>query len=99
MTEARFLIILSSCHLVIFMMDGCLTNKRCLIVGGTSGLGLSAAAHFLEEGAKVVIAGRSPKKGAQAIASLQEKGSVTFLGCHAADAVQVERLYAEAVAF
>jgi NAD(P)-dependent dehydrogenase (short-subunit alcohol dehydrogenase family) len=79
-------------------MDCRLINKRCLIVGGTSGLGLSAAAHFLEEGAKVVIAGRSPQKGAQAISSLQEKGSVSFIACHAADSAQVEQLYAKTVA-
>jgi NAD(P)-dependent dehydrogenase (short-subunit alcohol dehydrogenase family) len=80
-------------------MGGCLANKRCLIVGGTSGLGLSAAARFLEEGAKLVVAGRSLEKGAEAIALLGEKGPVSFLRCHAADAAQVARLYAEAVAF
>ncbi|HLJ91688.1 MAG TPA: SDR family oxidoreductase [Gemmataceae bacterium] len=80
-------------------MAGCLAEKRCLIVGGTSGLGLSAAAHFLEEEAKVVIAGRSPQKGAQAIAVLQGKGSVTFLACDAAEAAQVEHLFVKAVAF
>jgi NAD(P)-dependent dehydrogenase (short-subunit alcohol dehydrogenase family) len=80
-------------------MTGCLTKKRCLIVGGTSGLGLAAAARFLQEGARVVIAGRSPAKGAEAISSLGEQSSLAFVACHAADAAQVERLYAEAVAF
>jgi NAD(P)-dependent dehydrogenase (short-subunit alcohol dehydrogenase family) len=80
-------------------MHGRLIDKRCLIVGGTSGLGLAAAAHFLQEGAKVVVAGRSPEKGAKAIRALQAKGLVTFLACHAADVAQVERLYAGAVAF
>jgi NAD(P)-dependent dehydrogenase (short-subunit alcohol dehydrogenase family) len=80
-------------------MDRCLANKRCLIVGGTSGLGLAAAARFLEEGAKVVIAGRSPQKGAAALASLTGKGPVSFVAGQAAEATQVERLYAEAVTF
>src|SRR5207253_4462155 len=80
-------------------MAGCLANKRCLIVGGTSGLGLAAAGRFLEEGAKVVVAGRSPQKGADAVSSLAGKGSVLFIGCHAQDAAQVEQLYAEAVTF
>ena len=34
-----------------------LQDKRCLIVGGTSGIGLAAAQRFLAEGAKVVVAG------------------------------------------
>lgn len=38
-------------------MSNRLQNKRCLIVGGTSGIGLAAARRFLEEGARVVIAG------------------------------------------
>lgn len=80
-------------------MDGRLTNKRCLIVGGTSGLGLSAAACFLEEGAKVVIAGRSPQKGAEAISSLPAQDSILFVACDAADAAQVARLFTQAVAF
>src|SRR4051812_15257686 len=32
-------------------------NTRCLIVGGTSGIGLAAAHRFAEEGARLVIAG------------------------------------------
>ena len=80
-------------------MAGCLANKRCLIVGGTSGLGLSAAAHFLETGAKVVVAGRSPDKGAEAVALLADKGPVSFIRCQAADPMQVERLFTESVAF
>lgn len=79
------------------MMGGCLANKRCLIVGGTSGLGLAAAASFLEEGAKVVIAGRSREKGAQAVATLQGKGTVSFVPCQAADVADVERLHGEAI--
>ena len=34
-----------------------LQNKRCLIVGGTTGIGLAAARRFLEEGARLVVAG------------------------------------------
>ncbi|MDR3634678.1 MAG: SDR family oxidoreductase [Isosphaeraceae bacterium] len=35
-------------------------GRNCLIVGGTSGIGLASARRFLEEGAKVVIAGLDP---------------------------------------
>ena len=80
-------------------MSGRLAGKRCLIVGGTTGLGYAAAARFLEEGARVVIAGRSPDKGAAAVAALSRHGLVQFAVGDATQAEQVERLYAEAMAF
>lgn len=42
---------------------GRLDRRNCLIVGGTSGIGLATARRFLEEGARVVVAGRSAVKG------------------------------------
>lgn len=36
-----------------------LTNKNIVIIGGTTGLGLSAAKAFIDNGAKVVVVGRS----------------------------------------
>ena len=36
-----------------------LQNKSLVIIGGTTGLGLSAAKAFLSEGARVVVVGRS----------------------------------------
>jgi len=38
-------------------MTQLLTRKRCLIVGGTSGIGRAAAARFRDEGARVAVAG------------------------------------------
>ena len=38
-------------------MPGRMHEKRCLIVGGTSGLGLAAAKRFAQEGAKLVAVG------------------------------------------
>src|SRR6516162_3609898 len=76
-----------------------LRDKRCLIVGGTSGLGRAAAKHFLEEGARLVIASRSPDKGAEALTTLRELGPVSFAPCDAAVSEQVERLFADAVSF
>ena len=35
---------------------GCLSHKRCLVVGGTSGIGLAVAQAVLEDGASVVVA-------------------------------------------
>ena len=70
-----------------------LQNKRCLIVGGTTGLGLAAARRFLEEGARLMIAGRSVDKGATAVDTLPSLGHVHFFACDAADAVQVKLLF------
>jgi len=38
-----------------------LTNKCIVVVGGTTGIGLSAAQAFVREGAKVVVVGRNPE--------------------------------------
>jgi NAD(P)-dependent dehydrogenase (short-subunit alcohol dehydrogenase family) len=38
-------------------MAGRLDGKRCLIVGGTSGIGQAAASRFANEGARLVVAG------------------------------------------
>ncbi len=37
-----------------------LINKKIVIIGGTTGLGLSAAKSFIDNGAKVVVVGRNP---------------------------------------
>jgi NAD(P)-dependent dehydrogenase (short-subunit alcohol dehydrogenase family) len=76
-----------------------LANKRCLIVGGTTGLGLAAAVRFLQEGARVVLAGRSPDKGAAALEQLRSRGPVHFLACDASDPLQVERLVEQTTAW
>lgn len=38
-----------------------LENKTIVIIGGTTGLGLSAAKAFVVQGAKVVVVGRNPE--------------------------------------
>src|SRR6516225_831645 len=39
-----------------------LVEKKIVVIGGTSGLGLSAVKAFLKEGAKIIVAGRDEKK-------------------------------------
>ena len=76
-----------------------LANKRCLIAGGTTGIGRAAAARFLEEGAKVVIAGRAPEKGTAACQELAELGPVHFVSCDVSDSWQVDDLLRQALDF
>ena len=45
-------------------------DKVILITGGTSGIGLAAARLFLARGARVVLAGRSADRGAEAVKQL-----------------------------
>ncbi|MFO1498446.1 MAG: SDR family oxidoreductase [Verrucomicrobiota bacterium] len=47
-----------------------LQGKSIVVIGGTSGLGLSAARAFVRQGAQVIVAGRDPAKSEAAAAAL-----------------------------
>jgi NAD(P)-dependent dehydrogenase (short-subunit alcohol dehydrogenase family) len=67
-----------------------LREKRCLIVGGTSGIGLATARRFQEEGATLVVAGLdAPPIG----------DAFVFYRCDVTSESQVESLFAETIAF
>ncbi|MVM36675.1 SDR family oxidoreductase [Spirosoma sp. HMF3257] len=51
-----------------------LRQKRIVVIGGTTGLGLSAAKAFVEEGASVIVVGRDAGNGRLAEAQLSGKG-------------------------
>ena len=53
-----------------------LHNKNIVIIGGTSGIGLSAAKSFLRNGAQVVVVGRNPETCQQAQDELGSFGLV-----------------------
>lgn len=62
-----------------------LLHKRIVVIGGTTGMGLSAALAFVEEGANVVVVGRNVDNAEKARNQLGENGLVL-----AADATQEE---------
>ena len=70
-----------------------LSHKVILIVGGTSGLGESAARKFLQYGAKVAVTGRSESKIQSASKWLGDDG--VAIQSDAADPVQVDRAFCE----
>ncbi|HEX5150538.1 MAG TPA: SDR family oxidoreductase [Parafilimonas sp.] len=53
-----------------------LSNKKLVIIGGTTGLGLSAAKAFVENGAQVVTVGRNEEHAAEAKNILGENAEV-----------------------
>jgi NAD(P)-dependent dehydrogenase (short-subunit alcohol dehydrogenase family) len=80
---------------------GRLPGRTCLIVGGTSGIGLATARRFLAEGALVAVCGRSQKTVAEAWTNLGEIHGerVLALAADAADPAQVEDLFRQALTF
>ena len=75
-----------------------LKDKIALITGGTSGIGLATARLFCNEGSKVIIAGRTEKKGFEAIKLIKkEGGDAHFIRADVSRAFDVENLIGEIV--
>jgi NAD(P)-dependent dehydrogenase (short-subunit alcohol dehydrogenase family) len=71
-------------------MSNRLHNKRCLIVGGTSGIGLAAAQRFLQEGGQLVVAGLSD-------GNTTSTGNILVHDCDATSEVEVDLLFKETI--
>jgi NAD(P)-dependent dehydrogenase (short-subunit alcohol dehydrogenase family) len=69
-----------------------LRGKRVLISGGSSGIGLAAAARFLEEGSRVFLCGADPAGVEAAVAGLAPGGEVSGLACDVSAEADVTRL-------
>lgn len=54
-------------------MQELLKDKVAVVTGGTGGIGLAIASTFLDQGAKVILLGTNPEKGAKAVSALNEK--------------------------
>jgi NAD(P)-dependent dehydrogenase (short-subunit alcohol dehydrogenase family) len=78
-------------------MSGRLRDKRCLIIGGSSGIGLASARRFLEESAAVFIAGLESAQGEHVVAELRPLGPVHWAACDATSPASVQRLFEQAV--
>ena len=69
-----------------------LTDKKILVTGGGSGIGLATAQALLAEGAEVAITGRNEKKLAEAVASCGPGARIFSHAADLADASQVKKL-------
>jgi NAD(P)-dependent dehydrogenase (short-subunit alcohol dehydrogenase family) len=70
--------------------NGLLVNKRCLIVGGTSGIGWAAARLFLQEGARVAVSGLDEPQSHPA-------GPCLSIACDARDPKQVDDAFTSTI--
>ena len=61
---------------------GLLDGKNIIVIGGTNGIGLSAAQAFLREGARVVVVGRKQESADQAKEILGDGAASFFWGCY-----------------
>jgi|SRR5271170_7058163 len=75
-----------------------LAGKGILVCGGSSGIGLAAAARFLEEGSRVFIAGLDAAEVDAAVAGLRDQGEVSGMACDVSQEIEVARLAAAAEA-
>jgi NAD(P)-dependent dehydrogenase (short-subunit alcohol dehydrogenase family) len=60
-------------------VTGRMAGRACLIVGGTSGIGLASARRFLQEGARVVVTGLTAESSHEALANLRDRGPIWSL--------------------
>jgi NAD(P)-dependent dehydrogenase (short-subunit alcohol dehydrogenase family) len=78
-------------------MDLQLKDKAVIVTGGSRGIGKAAAALFLREGARLMIASVRPESVARAVEELRPLGRVEGIACDVAVEADVVRLVQETV--
>ena len=74
-----------------------LAGVRALVTGATSGIGREVALQLAEQGAEVVVHGRSAERGAKTVQEIENSGGrARFVAADLTDAADVRRLAAEA---
>ena len=79
------------------MTLGRMAGQHCLIVGGTGGIGLATARRFLQEGAKVVVTGRTAESSHTALNLLEGYGPVWELVAEAGDPDSLDAAFRSAL--
>jgi meso-butanediol dehydrogenase / (S,S)-butanediol dehydrogenase / diacetyl reductase len=79
------------------LVQGRFAGKVAVVTGGTSGIGLATAARLADEGAAVVLAGRDPERGREALTALAREQAI-FVPTDVTDRPSVEALFERAVA-
>lgn len=73
-----------------------LNNKVAVITGSTSGMGKTAAKLFAEEGAKVVVTGRSKDKGEKIAEDIRKnKGKAVYMELDVTDEQSIKKMVSE----
>jgi NAD(P)-dependent dehydrogenase (short-subunit alcohol dehydrogenase family) len=73
-----------------------LEGQRALVTGATSGIGRAVALQLAREGAKVVVGGRNPERGAETVEQIMAAGGeASFVAADLADAGDVRWLASE----
>jgi len=74
-----------------------LKDKRALVTGGTSGLGLAMARRFVDEGCRVAFTGRNAEAGRRVESELGAGATAWYLEADVRDQSSVDRSVADAV--
>jgi 7-alpha-hydroxysteroid dehydrogenase len=80
------------------MREARLAGEVAIVTGSTSGLGKEIARVFADEGARVVVTGRSAERGLAVVKSIAERGgAAAFVSADLQDEAQCQSLVDEAV--